>query len=487
MNVVFLNSVYSILPQRSIGPYLLKHYLKKRGYTSQVIDFCQDFTSEELLKYIDKFVTNDTICLAVSSTFWYDETGYYYTYDGGIPFNIYECLKLFKQKYPSIKIALGGAHSSYIKKRIESIDAVFIGEAEDTLPEVLDYWSKGHQQPPHLINPITNKITYKDPTNKTHNIEHCDFQWQDNDCIIPGETLPLETSRGCIFKCRFCAYPHLGKSKFDYLKSNDKIRDHLVLNKNKYGVTRYVMLDDTFNDSEFKVDGFLDMVKTLDFNIEYSAYIRADLVQRYNGSAEKLFETGLRGAFFGLESIHPVASQIVGKGWSGRDGRKFIPKLVNELWNNKVATISGLIVGLPGESKEDLISTLTWVNDNNLNVIFFALQVTNNLGDRPFLSEFEREAEKYNFKFDNDNRWYNETWSRQTAIEFADSLNHKRKHTPVTSFNYIIIKSLGFTDSELLNKTRPEIIERNPKFFERREMFIKTYKNKLLELCNIQN
>jgi radical SAM superfamily enzyme YgiQ (UPF0313 family) len=338
-----------------------------------------------------------------------------------------------------------------------------------------------------LINPITNKITYKDPTNKTHNIEHCDFQWQDNDCIIPGETLPLETSRGCIFKCRFCAYPHLGKSKFDYLKSNDKIRDHLVLNKNKYGVTRYVMLDDTFNDSEFKVDGFLDMVKTLDFNIEYSAYIRADLVQRYNGSAEKLFETGLRGAFFGLESIHPVASQIVGKGWSGRDGRKFIPKLVNELWNNKVATISGLIVGLPGESKEDLISTLTWVNDNNLNVIFFALQVTNNLGDRPFLSEFEREAEKYNFKFDNDNRWYNETWSRQTAIEFADSLNHKRKHTPVTSFNYIIIKSLGFTDSELLNKTRPEIIERNPKFFERREMFIKTYKNKLLELCNIQN
>jgi hypothetical protein len=38
MNVVFLNSVYSILPQRSIGPYLLKHYLKKRGYTSQVID-----------------------------------------------------------------------------------------------------------------------------------------------------------------------------------------------------------------------------------------------------------------------------------------------------------------------------------------------------------------------------------------------------------------------------------------------------------------
>lgn len=487
MNVIFLNSVYSILPTRSIGPYLLKHYLSKKGYTSQVIDFCQDFAGEELLSYIEKFITDDTVCLAVSSTFWYDETGYYYTYDGGTPFNIHDCLNLFKQKYPSIKIALGGAHSSYIKKRIEPIDAVFIGEAEDTFPEVLDYWTKNTEQPPHVINPITKKITYKDPISKTHDIENCDFQWQDNDCVIPGETLPLETSRGCIFKCRFCAYPHLGKSKFDYLKSNDRIKEHLVNNKNKYGVTRYVMLDDTFNDSEFKIDGFLSMLRTLDFNIEYSAYIRADLVQRYEGSAEKLFETGLRGAFFGLESIHPRASQIVGKGWSGRDGREFIPRLVNQLWDGKVATISGLIVGLPGETKEDLLSTLKWVNEHNLNVIFFPLQVTNNLGDRPFLSEFERDAEKFNFKFDQDGRWYNETWSRQSAIDFAGLLNGRRKQTPVTSFNFSIIKGLGFTDDELINKTRLEVIEKNPVFFERREKFIKTYKDKLLALCNTKN
>lgn len=487
MNIIFLNSVYSILPQRSIGPYLLKHYLKKRGYTSQVIDFCQDFQGDELLTYIEKFINEDTICLAVSSTFWFDETNYYYTYDSGIPFNIYECLKLFKEKYPKIKILLGGAHSSYIKKRIEHIDAVFIGEAEDTLPEVLDYWCRGTTQPSHVVNPITKKITYKDPIKKTHDIENCDFQWEDVDCIIPGETLPLETSRGCIFKCRFCAYPHLGKSKFDYLKSNEKIRDHLVNNKNKYGVTRYVMLDDTFNDSEYKINGFLEMLKTLDFNIEYSAYIRADLVQRYAGSAEKLFDSGLRGAFFGLESIHPAASQIVGKGWSGRDGRSFIPKLVNEIWNKKVNTISGLIVGLPGESREDLVNTLRWVNENNLNVIFFPLQVTNNLGDRPFLSEFERDAEKFNFKFDKDNRWYNDTWSRQSALEFADQLNNKRKNVPVTSFNFSIIKGLGFTDEELLNKHRLSVIERNPTFFERREQFIKNYKDKLLELCNTKN
>ncbi len=482
MNVIFLNSVYSILPQRSIGPYLLKHYLKKRGYTSQVIDFCQDFAAEELLTYIEKFMTSETICLAVSSTFWYDETNYYYTYDTGVPYNIYNCLKLFKEKYPNIKVLLGGAHSSYIKKRIEHIDAVFIGESEDTLPEVLDYWSKNAQQPHYTVNPITEKITYKDPIRKTHNIETCDFQWEDSDCVLWGETLPLETSRGCIFKCRFCAYPHLGKSKFDYLKSNEKIKEHLINNKTKYGVTRYVMLDDTFNDSEFKIDGFLDLTRSLDFSIEYSAYIRADLVQRINGSAEKLFETGLRGAFFGLESVHPLASQIVGKGWSGRDGKEYIPELVNEIWNSKVQTISGLIVGLPGESKQDLISTLNWVNHHNLNVIFFPLQVTNNLGDRPFTSEFERDAKKYNFNFDADGRWYNETWSRQTAIEFANELNNLRKVNTLASFNYSIIKSLGFGDNDVLNKPRSAVIENNHKFITQRNLFVQAYKDKLSAL-----
>jgi hypothetical protein len=482
MNVILLNSVYSILPQRSIGPYLLRHYLKKRGYTSQVIDFCQDFDAEELFSAIKKFIKNDTICLGISSSFWFDETEHYYSYDNGVPPNIYECLKLFKTAYPDIKVLLGGAHSSYINKRIEHIDAVFIGESEDVLPDILDHWTLGAAEPKKSINRTTGKAVYREPVRKTHDIEKCDFEWVDNDCIIPGETLPLETSRGCIFKCRFCAYPHLGKSKLDYLKSDDNIRTHLINNWTKYAVNRYVMLDDTFNDSEHKIDGFLSMTKSLDFPIEYSAFIRADLVQRFPGSAGKLFESGIRAAFFGLESIHPDASQIVGKGWSGRDGRTFVPELVNNIWDRKVNTICGLIVGLPGENGLDLLGTLNWANEHQLNVIFFGLQVTNNLMDRPFLSEFERNAGKYNFHFDADGKWFNETWSRKSALEFAGTLNEKRKYTPMASFNFITIKSLGFTDEELLDKTMTDVVENNPEFFVRKNAFISAYKKKLDDL-----
>ena len=142
----------------------------------------------------------------------------------------------------------------------------------------------------------------------------------------------------------------------------------------------------------------------------------------------------------------------------------------------------GLIVGLPGEQKDDLVSTLKWVNENELNSIFFALGVTNNLLERPFLSEFERDAEKYDFKFDNEGKWYNDTWSRKSALEFANKLNNSRKVNTITSFNYSIMKSLGYRDEEITSKRLGDLVEKNTEFFQRKNKFIKAYKEKLLSL-----
>ena len=482
MHVIFLNSIYTLIPQRSLGPYLLKHELKKHGYTSQVIDFCQDLTAEQIHAYVKKFSSKETICLALSSTFWFDETNSYYTYDNGIPPNIYNAIKLIKQSLPNLKIILGGAHATYMKKRIEDVDIIFIGESEDSLPEVLDYWTKGTQEPPYEINPITKKKNYRDPSNKQYQIQTCDFMWDDNDCIVDHEALPTETARGCIFKCSFCAYPHLGKKKFDYLKSNESIKNYLVTNYNKFKTTSYIMLDDTFNDSEYKIDGFLELTKSLPFKIEYAAYIRADLVHRFEGMAEKLAETGLRGAFFGLESLHPTASQIVGKGWSGKSAREFVPHLVHNVWQNKISAHCGLIVGLPGEGEDDLKQSLKWANDNMMNVIFFGLQVTNNLHERAYVSEFERNAEKYGFKFDNENKWYNDSWNRKTVLEYSAELNLKRRRMNYSGFNQVALHSLGFTNEEILTTHPDKMVRDNPEFHFRKKAFLQTYIDKLNSL-----
>ena len=61
MDVVILSGVWDKVPMRYLGPYILKHCLKKRGYTCQVIDYCQYYTAEELVSTIDYFVNNEYV------------------------------------------------------------------------------------------------------------------------------------------------------------------------------------------------------------------------------------------------------------------------------------------------------------------------------------------------------------------------------------------------------------------------------------------
>jgi hypothetical protein len=117
-----------------------------------------------------------------------------------------------------------------------------------------------------------------------------------------------------------------------------------------------------------------------------------------------------------------------------------------------------------------------------INVIFFGLQVTNNLGDRPYVSEFEKNADKYGFKFDENGKWYSDLWNRQTVLVAADNLNKFRKRMNLSGFNHVSLHTLGFEDDEIL-KTHPDKMTRdNPEFYKRKKVFMETYLQKLRNL-----
>jgi radical SAM superfamily enzyme YgiQ (UPF0313 family) len=311
---------------------------------------------------------------------------------------------------------------------------------------------------------------------------------------MQGEPLPLETARGCIFKCRFCSYPHLGKKKFDYLKPFDKIRQHLLQNYERWGTTHYIMLDDTFNDSEYKIDGFLDVTRSLPFKIGYVAYIRADLVHRFTGMAEKLQESGLESCFFGLESLHPQASTAVGKGWSGKYARDYIPHLLHNVWQDRVNVTTGFIAGLPGEDAASLMDTLKWVNDNDIMTFWLGLGISSpaslaagSMDGVAFSSEFERDAEKYGYKFDDKGWWYNDKWTHHTAEKFAmEKLNFNRKLKRISCWFHIQLRAFGYTDAELWNIARSQLTHNgfldNAEFIRRKNEFMRKYKEKLMSL-----
>ena len=61
MNVIFWNSLNGgqDLLSRYVGPYKINHWIKKHGYTGQVIEFLQYLTEEEIEKisYIISILT----------------------------------------------------------------------------------------------------------------------------------------------------------------------------------------------------------------------------------------------------------------------------------------------------------------------------------------------------------------------------------------------------------------------------------------------
>lgn len=492
MNVILVNGIYDLMPSRSLGPYLLRHYLGKSGYSCKVIDHCQEFTADEMYDAIRNFITDETICIGFSTTFWRDIEQKIWNNNGGMPPNLDEASRRLKRNFPRIKIILGGAGIRNVGSKVDHVDALMVGESEDLFVELLDHWTKSTEEPPKKFNQTVKKPYYNQPINKTYKVEICDFEWIHEDCIMPGEPLPLETARGCIFKCKFCSYPHLGKKKFDYLKPVERIKQHLQQNYERFGTTHYIMLDDTFNDSEFKIDSFLEATRSLPFKIGYVAYIRADLVHRFEGQAEKLLESGLESCFFGLESLHPKASTAVGKGWSGKHAREYIPHLLHNIWQDKVNVTTGFIAGLPGEDADSLLDTLKWVNDNDIMTFWLGLGISSpaslmagSMDGVAFYSEFERNAEKYGYKFDDKGWWYNEHWTHHTAEKFAmEQLNFKRKLKRISCWFHIQLRAFGYTEDELWTIARSQLTHNgfleNEEFKQRKAKFVADYKKLLL-------
>jgi radical SAM superfamily enzyme YgiQ (UPF0313 family) len=249
----------------------------------------------------------------------------------------------------------------------------------------------------------------------------------------------------------------------DYVRGMDYIRNELIYNWEMFGTTRYMILDDTFNDTESKMQSFYDMTQTLPFKITYTAYLRADLINRFPDTAHMLKESGLWGAFHGLESLHPHASNIIGKAWSGRHAKDFIPKLYHDLWKGEIPQQLSFIVGLPKETREDLNNTVKWFQENNLwSLVFYSLGLIG-INEREskitLLSEFDRNADKYGFTFDKDLVWINETWNSQTAfqntIELEKQISSGLKKSNVWTLGNM--EFLGYDKEFLFNTPINEI------------------------------
>ncbi len=446
---------------RSIGPSKIANSLRDNGYTVQVINFATILSEEQLYEISKSFMSQKTL-IGVSTTFLYGEYSSSNAYA-----ELQNVVRRLKAEFNS-KVILGGPSAHAYKKYFDA-DFIVKGYAENKILDLFD----------QIFNHGIRRSSRQDWDIKT-----CRHKWHESDRIQPGESIPLEIGRGCIFTCKYCKFDMLGKKRGEYVRDMSLIRDEIIENYEKYKVTNYMMMDDTFNDDVYKLEQWCKMVDDLPFKIQYTAYCRADLLWSYQDMARELYRTGMIGSTLGIESMNPYASRVVGKGWSGKHAKDFIPYYIHDICKGKTLTQINFIIGLPGDTTEDVWNWLYWAKENKIPTAHaqpLVIRIPRLFPEDPIYSEFDKEAEtKYGYSIPNDKRPY--VWKNDKMTWFDARKEYKKMYEYISenfcdlSWHGFASLGLGYSIEEIQHTPLAKFYD-NPEYNIRSQQWFNNYVN----------
>lgn len=401
------------VPARGAGVHRIKSEVRAAGYTCQVIDLFYYFTEEEISTVCDKFISNNTLVVGFSTTFWYNLK------KSNHKLRLFKFVYNYVRNLKKVKIVFGGSIAAEYAAKVYA-DKTFTGFSEEAFINYLHELSG-------------------DPTTLSFDFTKSQITYDSTDCIDFEESVVIEIARGCIFKCSFCSYPLNGKKKFDYIKEENVLKEELIQNYENHGITTYTLSDDTFNDSTYKMDYLHKLFTSLPFKIKFISYLRLDLLNAHREQILQLKEMGLIGVFFGVESLNHESSKIIGKGMDPEKTKELLYDLKHQYWKNDVNITIGLISGLPKETAKSHQETIDWILNKEYCLVDrirpTGLIIPNPLiTASPWKSEFQLNASKYGFYWPDpkSNDWKN----------FSQDVKSQKQATVLAREVYIAAKQV---------------------------------------------
>lgn len=485
---------------RTLGPYRVATALGEAGYSSQIIDFINDFTVEELCQALDQYLTPDTLWVGISSTFVYPqdhttnvnnvrtrnyglETMYHHSYD--------DMLVLFEyiRSRSRAKIIYGGARSQFFTID-PKVDYYVFGNADVAIVDLTRYLSGQVDHIQHVQNIMIegqpcqaiDSTDYPEPT-----MDRLSTQWWlPQHHVLPQESLPIELARGCIFKCKFCSFHLTGKKKGTYVRDMAEIRDDMIRIYEATGTTNYWFVDDTFNDDNDKIDALHRMITSLPFKIQFTCYLRIDLINRYPHQAELLKEMGLIGTFFGVETFQPDSARAIGKGLAPNRVKDRLYWLEDQ-WRGRVNIETAFILGLPYDTHEYFYDLIRWCMeaDNPVQCINFTpLSLYYYNKSRPewdkYASEFSLHPDIYGYQVEEGRptswRLPSQNLDYATCHRIANQFNDLREpRNMLSGLTMPSMLNVGVTHDVMMTSPMVEIQRRHP-FQQNGQQMIDQYK-----------
>ncbi len=278
----------------------------------------------------------------------------------------FETIKLAKKHNCVVIISSSDATDHYEKYLKKGANYVIQGEGEMTLLELINALDEKR-----ILDDIKGVIYTKDndiKINATRNVIQDLDQlplpaWDLVDIIAYKNiwiksktpfTLNIATTRGCPYKCNWCAKPIYGNRYNAH--SAKYIVQHIAFLKENFGVTRFWMCDDIFGLKPNWVQEFNSELYSNNLKINYFIQSRVDLLLK-DDTIEALSKSGLEEVWVGAESGSQKILDAMDKGTTVEE----IYEATRILKQKNIKIAFFLQFGYLTEKFEDILKTIAMV------------------------------------------------------------------------------------------------------------------------------
>ncbi len=297
--------------------------------------------------------------------------------------NIMEFARDIRLSYPHIKIVLGGYfptvnHEEILNSQdMQYIDFLIRGEGEiafNTLIGALKHNRNLHDVP--NISYISGGKCINNPLVGLADLNHIDLPDRDARILKRGfyftglKADVIETSRGCVFGCKYCSIHQMYSKSFRKYDIERVIRD--IRATQKYGTKSLFIVDDNIT-----LDGkrYRDICQAIiDEGLNHMVYsVQANIkgIKQTPGLAEAMAKAGTKWVFLGIENESIEALRFMNK--KSQFSRSDAFDVVRELKSYGIFVIGGFILGNPDDSERTIWANYEYARELGVDIAYFFL------------------------------------------------------------------------------------------------------------------
>lgn len=283
--------------------------------------------------------------------------------------DVLKTARLVKELDPGIPVAVGGVHAFLYPVEtinLEEIDYVLSGEGEESFAFLLDRLEEKNQLDtvPGLTYLEKGEVRSTPVPPLCADLDSLPFParhltpYQKYSSVM-AKRQPITTmftSRGCPFRCSFCARPHLGKQFRHRSAQNvvDEMEECVGL-----GIREFLIYDDTFTVNRERAIAVGEEIIRRKLDIGWDIRARVDCVDRE--MLEILKKAGCERIHYGVEAGTEKILKVLNKGITLEQARATVA-LTRKIG---IETLAYFMIGSPTETRGDILQTIRFALDLN--------------------------------------------------------------------------------------------------------------------------